>query len=315
MRANTSQLNKPIFIVGAARSGTTLLQYMLRSHPNISLPTAESHFFIPFYQRRHEFGDLSLKPNLKQLLQQIYTARKSFFDHDFHGIQFDLDTLTEQLHKEQRSTIPQVIAGLFEANARGEGKKRWGDKTPYYVLHLPTVIEMFPNAQIIHLIRDGRDCCLSMLQRKHDLRIFNTYHAAYTWDKYVRAGQQFGNIHPASYHEIRYEDLLNHPEQTTSRLCDFLEEDFDQSVIDFNKSKGLGKTHLLKQPLQKSNQEKWRRNMSKRQLRIFEAKSGDTLLKNGYQRTTQPAKISRLTIIGNELHLRVNYFLNKWLYR
>jgi len=64
--------DKPIFIVCAARSGTTLLQYMLRSHPQLSFPTAESHFIIPFYIRRHEFGDLSELANLQALLENIY---------------------------------------------------------------------------------------------------------------------------------------------------------------------------------------------------------------------------------------------------
>lgn len=70
--------NRPIFIVGAARSGTTLLQYMLKSHPDLSLPTAESHFFIPFYQCRTDYGDLSDIGALTRLLEAIYDSRKLF---------------------------------------------------------------------------------------------------------------------------------------------------------------------------------------------------------------------------------------------
>lgn len=51
-------LFNPIFIVGAPRSGTTLLQYMLRSHPDIYFPTGESHFIIPLYRNTENFGDL-----------------------------------------------------------------------------------------------------------------------------------------------------------------------------------------------------------------------------------------------------------------
>ena len=69
-----------------------------------------------------------------------------------------------------------IFAGLFEKNAAGEGKLRWGDKTPYYVLHMPMLLGRFPGAQFIHLIRDGRDVALSLFDRRHD-RIIDQYRA------------------------------------------------------------------------------------------------------------------------------------------
>ena len=60
-------VNDPIFIVGAPRSGTTLLQYMLRSHPNISIPTGESHFFIPLLKNSKKYGDLNKLKNVKNV--------------------------------------------------------------------------------------------------------------------------------------------------------------------------------------------------------------------------------------------------------
>jgi len=56
--------SSPIFIVGAPRSGTTLFQYMLRSHPDISIPTGESHFFIPLFRNADSFGDLNDAKNI-----------------------------------------------------------------------------------------------------------------------------------------------------------------------------------------------------------------------------------------------------------
>ncbi len=251
--------NAPIFIVGAARSGTTLLQFMLRSHPDLSLPTGESYFFIPFYQRNAELSDFTDITSLTRLLDTIYDSHKSFFDEELHGIRFNAETLAQRFHGRQLTTIPAIIAGIFEANAEAEGKSRWGDKTPYYILHLETLLGMFPNAQIVHIIRDGRDCALSMLKRKWDLQIFNTYHAVYTWNKYVSAGIAFGKKHPDSYHELHYESLLNEPEQKVDDLCRFLNIEFNERVINFNKTDGSDKTPLLGKPLQKSNQAKWRK--------------------------------------------------------
>ncbi len=313
----TSLLNdKPIIIVGAARSGTTLLQYMLRSHPDVSLPTAESCFFIPFYQRRNEFNDLADLTQLTRLLTEIYQEHQRFFDKNLHGLQFDPITVANTLHARQVTTIPDVIAHIFQDDAYIQGKKRWGDKTPYYVLHLDTILEMFPNAQIVHLIRDGRDCALSMLERRWDLKIFNIYHAAYTWNKYVSAGQYFGQQHPQHYYEIQYEDILNEPEKTITNLCQFLNIEFNDKIINFNKSSSAGKTRLLTLPLQTDNQAKWKHKLSPRQLRLFEALAGETLHRCGYDLTckTTPT-VNRIDWFINEVHIKLCYFYSKYFLR
>ena len=202
--------SSPIFIVGAPRSGTTLFQYMLRSHPNISLPTGESHFFIPLLRNADSFGDLNEVKNIKKVLQTMYTQSADFLDTDIHGISFDIERLSNEFKQEGRNSIASIISGLFEKNALGEGKQRWGDKTPYYVLHMKTILNKFPNAQFIHLIRDGRDCALSMFDRKHDFGVYNTFFAAKYWDIYIELGRQMGQeLGNKTYHEIHYEDLID----------------------------------------------------------------------------------------------------------
>ena len=81
----------PIFIVGAPRSGTTLLQYMLRSHPRISLPTGESHFIVPLYRNTAMFGDLTKIENVRAVLVEMYRRSADFLDTDLHGLKFDID--------------------------------------------------------------------------------------------------------------------------------------------------------------------------------------------------------------------------------
>ncbi len=304
--------HSPIFIVGAPRSGTTLLQYMLRSHPDLSIPTAESHFFIPFYQRRNEFGDLNRKENLQSFIEQIYHAKKDFFDDDFHGIKFDIEKFTIDCNKQGISTIPNIIDYIFQKNSLAEGKKRWGDKTPYYILHLNTIVEMFPQAQIVHIIRDGRDCALSMLERKWDLQIFNTYHAAYTWDKYIKAGKKFGSEQPSCYFEVRYEDILDKPEISMSQLCNFLNIEFNPKILDFNKPIGSGKTPLLRQPLQPNNQAKWRNKMSDKQLSIFEALAGETLTDCKYELATKNQHITNSERLKNEAYIKLCQLYKKY---
>jgi hypothetical protein len=277
----------PVFIVGAPRSGTTLLQYMLRSHPALSLPTGESHFFVPLYRNAGQFGDLAQPENVRRVLAAMYAQSADFLDTDLHGVKFDIERLTQEFVAEGRRKMRDLITGLFEKNAAGEGKRRWGDKTPYYVLHLPKLLEWWPDAQIIHIIRDGRDVALSLFARKHDFGVYNTYFAARYWEQYVETGHELGQaIDREQYLEVRYEDLIADQPGVLKAVCDFLGEEFSESVVDFKKSGEAGKTPMLQKPVQKDNAEKWRTAMTPGQLRAFEGGAGKSLEKFGYRLST-----------------------------
>ena len=302
--------SSPIFIVGAPRSGTTLFQYMLRSHPNISLPTGESHFFIPLFRNTTSFGDLNEASNIKKVLQAMYRQSAHFLDTDLHGIRFDIDRLTTEFKQEGRNSISSLISGVFEKNAQGEEKQRWGDKTPYYVLHMKIILQMFPNAQFIHLIRDGRDCALSMFERKHDFSVYNTFIAAKYWEIYVELGQQMGReLSNKIYHEVHYEDLLENPKKIMRNVCKFLGEPYSDDLVNYKKSSEQGKTPLLQKPIQSANREKWRKKMTDRQIAIFESAVGNTLKHCDYPLTTTAPPLPLPIKAWWRLH---NYLLKKY---
>jgi len=288
-------LNKargPVFIVGAPRSGTTLLQYMLRSHPDLSLPTGESHFVIPLYRNAAGFGDLSKFENVRRVFQAMELQSAEFLHTDLHGLKFDADTLALETVADGRQTMRDIISGLFEKNAAGEGKPRWGDKTPYYVLHIPKLLEWWPDAQVIHIIRDGRDVALSMFARRHDFRAYNTYHAARLWEQYVEAGHAFGQTVPAGqYLEVRYEDVISDQRAALQSICSFLGVSYSESLLHYKKSGEVGKTPLLQKPIQKGNLDKWRSDMTPWQIRVFESAAGPSLKKFGYPMTTKGVRL------------------------
>lgn len=298
-----SSSNGPIFIVGAPRSGTTMLQYRLRNHPRISFPTGESHFFIPLYRDQAKYGDLSQLANIRTVLQAMYKQSQDFLETDLQGMKFDIDTLARELHADGRHSMPAIISGLFEKNAQGEGKVRWGDKTPYYVMHLPILLEWFPNAQIVHLIRDGRDVTLSLFGRQHDFYVYNAYFAAEYWESYVEKGRALGRqLTSSQYLELRYEDLLDQPDSTMKTLCDFLGEEYSVELFDVEAVDDPGKTPLVHQPLQADNAGKWRSKMTSAQIRAFESVSGKTLREFGYELATLATPPSMLVKAAYRLH-------------
>ncbi|OIP66381.1 MAG: hypothetical protein AUK30_02565 [Nitrospirae bacterium CG2_30_70_394] len=290
-----------------------MLQYIVRSHPRLSLPTGESHFIVPLYRERERFGDLARPENVRRVLEEMWRRNRSFLATDLHGVHFDeaaIPELAESLAAAGGGTMAGVIAALFGRNAAGEGKARWGDKTPYYVLHMALLLEMYPAAQFIHLIRDGRDCALSTLVRRDDFHVYNFYEAARYWQHYVEVGQEVGAHLPAgSYFEIRYEDLLDDPPATLGRLCCFLGEPYTDDLVNFRKAHEAGKTPLVAKPIQKDNQEKWRGAMSARQLRLFEGAAGATLARNGYPLATPGDGLAWPVRVACTLHNRV---LRRW---
>ncbi len=301
-------MDRPIFIVGSARSGTTLLQRMMRSHSRISSPTGESHFFIPLYKNRESYGDLSNVDNVKHILEEMRRINREFVEEDLKGIDFNTDTLAQQLVTENKSSIVEIISSIMEKNALGEGKERWLEKTPYYVLNIKTILEMFPDAQFINIIRDGRDCALSMLQRKNDLNIFNVYHAATIWKQYVDTAQQAAeHLNNEQYFELRYEDLINSPEKKLRDICLFINENFESSMVNFQKSKDPNsKTPMLGKPVQKKNSEKWRKGMSGWDTSIFESIASETLKKNNYPIITKYRTATIAAHTFYKLHQRYN---------
>ena len=303
----------PVFIVGAPRSGTTLLQYMLRSHPALSLPTGESHFFIPLYRNAAAYGDLSKLENVRRVFQAMEAQSAEFLHTDLHGIKFGVETLARESVAEGRATMRDIINGLFEKNAAGEGKPRWGDKTPYYVLHLPKLLEWWPDAQIIHIIRDGRDVALSMFARRHDFRAYNTYHAAKLWEQYVETGHTLGQqLPPAQYLELRYEDMISDQKAALQKICSFLGEAYSDDLLEYKKSGEAGKTPLLQKPVKKDNQGKWKQDMTSWQIRVYESAAGRSLGKFGYALTTSGKRLPLPLRAAYRLH---NVIAARWFRR
>jgi hypothetical protein len=300
---NSAPGKRPIFIVGAPRSGTTMLQYRLRNHPRISLPTGESHFFIPLYRDQHRYGDLSHLENIRTVLQAMHAQSQDFLETDLHGLKFDIERLASELHAEGRHTMPAIISGIFEKNAQGEGKSRWGDKTPYYVMHIPKLLEWFPDAQIVHLIRDGRDVALSLFGRQHDFYVYNAYFAAEYWESYVEKGRALGkHLGSAQYLELRYEDLITQPEVTMRKLCAFLGEEYSAELFDVTPVDNPGKTPLVHKPLRADNAEKWRSKMTASQIKAFESVAGKTLEEFGYALMTPGKPPTLLEKAAYRLH-------------
>jgi hypothetical protein len=192
---------------------------MLRAHPRIAIPP-ETRLLLDAYEHRGAYGDLRRPANRQALAEWIVAGAGTRFP---------------ALGLDPRSVADEIIAGpptlgsaleiTLRAYARRLGKPRWGDKRPGYVQHIDALLRMFPDAQIVHLVRDGRDCVAS-LKRTPWWRM-GVYHAIATWTQALDAGSAAAqSLSPDAYLEIQYERLTTDRENELRRLCAFLEEEY-----------------------------------------------------------------------------------------
>ncbi|MFJ2833399.1 sulfotransferase family protein [Streptomyces sp. NPDC087263] len=210
---------RPVFVLGSPGSGTTRLHLMLHAHPRIALPP-ETRFVLPAYERRLAFGDLRKQSNRAGLAQWI-TGRE---ETRFHQLGLDARRVAERI-TEGPPTLGSALGITFRAYAEEHGKVRWGDRRPAYALHMGEMLRLFPDAQFIHLVRDGRDCAASLLGRPWWQRGF--HEAVATWAQVMDTTRtQARKLGPDSWHELRFEDLVADPESQLRRVCEYLGEEY-----------------------------------------------------------------------------------------
>jgi LPS sulfotransferase NodH len=210
--------DRPIFVVGAPRSGTTMLQLMLHAHPRIAIPP-ETRFVLGAYQRRAEWGDLTDIANRRRLAEWITRGETNFADLDL-----DADAVIAQI-VDGPPVLGAAMGIVFRAYANKFGKPRWGDKRPAYLLNVDLLLRMFPNAQIINIIRDGRDCVASTIGQPWHRGGLNE--AIYTWCRSDDEGWRARRtLDSETYHELHYESLVADPVRRMKAICAFLGEDF-----------------------------------------------------------------------------------------
>ncbi len=271
--------NPYVFVVGCPRSGTTLLQRMLNSHPELAV--ANDTHFIPrvLKQNPSNYVNPALTPNL---IEGVYTY------HRFHRL--GLNNVNVAAAVRGADTYGAFVRGLYNAFARMNEKPLAGEKTPDYCRHIPLLHALFPDARFIHIIRDGRDVALSTLEWATSkkgpgkLPLWNTdplATCALWWRRQVGMGCRDGRpLGDAVYCEIRYEDLVADSESSLRRLADFLGLDYSPQMAGYHTGKtnhapGLSAKKAWLPPTK--GLRNWRIQVEDEDLAVFEYLTGDLL--------------------------------------
>lgn len=231
-------INKPIFVVGSPRSGTSILTWCLGHHPNL-FPVPESNWMGNFainvavaYQVGAARGDLSILSAMDIREDELFAMIGGSINDMILRHRTNLET-----KRETRSVRLKLEPRWLEATSTAAGPKtRWVDGTPEYSLHIYGLRRLFPQALFIHLFRDVRAVVRSMVNfhRVAGIHLVANEEEAYRyWTRTVKACLMAERAYgPNVVHRIRYADLIDNPELEMRSLLGFLKENYTDKCLE-----------------------------------------------------------------------------------
>lgn len=265
---------KFVFIGGAQRSGTTLLGSLLGAHSSC-LCIPESQFKTDVYEhwRRidHDAG-----------IRAAFDLIRSHVRFKYWGLHMGSDM------PQGITSYQELFLWLIRQYGEKTGKAKADiciDHTPLNIKYAEVLFQLFPDAKMIHLVRDGRAVAASIMPLDWGPNTIDR--AALSWVKKIGRGlaaeATFGMRRVL---RVRYEDLVTEPEKTLRTICAFIDIPYETAM-----SKGggylipvytAGQHELVGKGPVTARVEAWKRSLSRRQIEIFESIAGDILIALGY---------------------------------
>ncbi|MEX2485547.1 MAG: sulfotransferase [Brumimicrobium sp.] len=210
-----------LFIVGLPRSGTKLLRELLNNHSKIFIPKIEA-YFIPHLVEKYG-SQLLTDKQVHEVIKEIQNSL--FFFYYVQNHQFNL-----QKFYTSNISIQELLANIWQEmaiNETDEKKEVLGDKTPRNVHKVRSLLDGFPGAKIIHIIRDPRDNVLSSYNKWSK----NIYRTAHKWQNGINDfNESLKYTGDQKIHEVKYEDLLTDTNSELKKICQFLGIDYEEGM-------------------------------------------------------------------------------------
>lgn len=296
-RSGDSEARPPApFVVGAPRSGTTMLRLMLDAHPELAIPPET--YFITKAQKAWRAAARRPGDDRVDAFLDAVTGHKRW--PDFH---LDADEFRQRVEERRPKRLGEGVRCFYEMYAEKIGKPRWGDKTPFYVRKMDVIHRVLPEARFVHLIRDGRAVALSIKDLWFGPDTIEG--CAEFWVARLDEARARARDLP-HYMEVIYEDLVRDPEPNLRRIAEFIEVPFDERMVRFYENvderialetppeeeapdgrivsteERLKIMENLKRPPDPSRIDRWKTEMSAEDLAKFEAIAGGRLRELGY---------------------------------
>ncbi len=254
------RVDRPVFVVGAERSGTTLLELMLEGHPQIAW-AGEFEYAVDFVSDGGEWPPLAM-------YHQFLSVDRVFLAPNF--------TLNRRLDYRE-------LVNSFLIQARDRKKRPIVGATVHR--NFDRLLKLWPNATFIHIVRDGRDTARSRIEMGW---AGNVWTASFAWLEVELLWDKMKESIPEERRlEIRYEDLARSPVETLTAICKFMGVEYDAGMLDYPKRS----TYSHPDP---SLTEQWRKKLSPRDLGLLESSIGPMLRSRAYP----PSEVAAVPVAG-----------------
>ena len=231
--------DKPIFILGNPRSGTTLFRLMLNNHPHITIPP-ECGFIEWWFWKYADWRSEDIYTNrLNEFISDLSSSKK------IETWKIDFSYIRQQIcyfKPESYANLCSIINYCYGVLKGKNELQRWGDKNNYYISICDKLLKIYPSAQFIHVIRDGRDVAASYMELSK-LNSNSIYKPVLPVDIRQIADQWVTNLEKCnSFFEklskknrtiCKYETLIKNTESELERICDFLSLNFDKNMLTY----------------------------------------------------------------------------------
>ncbi len=286
------------FILGRPRSGTTLLSTVLDAHPNICIPY-ESAIIQSFYDdlvEQRKFSSWHIEK--EKLLANI--------------LKCDGNCTFQQLIK--------LVYLQFNSIYKKDEIQLVGDKNPIYSFYGKQLMKVFPNARIVHIVRDHRDNIASI--KKVDFEAPITALLAHRWKLANREILKLKIQFPKQYYLLKYEDLVLKPEEVLNELCNFLGIAYTNQMLDFYtekeeqlkrfSEKDINTYHSsLYNPIDSSKIGNWKTSMTKYQIKLADQIASPIAETLGYRKEYKQSFVLLLISLHWILYSHFSIFVRK----
>lgn len=215
----------PFFIIGAGRSGTSLLRRMLMAHDDIHIPPET--YVLKRIIKHFEAAQFLPWRNLVLDTLKIIEDSSGFesFDINLWKLNLRLNLLPEE-ERSLKAILHHFY--LFHAEKVSPKATRWGDKTPINTEGLEEILTLFPEGKYINLIRDGYDYIFSYIRSG---RAESIEDAAVRWTESLTKCRHYETLFPDRFLTVRYENLVTAPGKICKKVCDFIGLDFREEML------------------------------------------------------------------------------------
>jgi len=292
---------KPLFIVGQERSGTTLLMTMLGCHPRIAVPEV-AWWYPRFRGYLHTYGDLSKPDNLRVLANEMIFGLMV----PFWGMPVNPRTIVDETMAQlKEQSFAGIYCAMLERYAGLTGKPRWGEKTPNNLFYAKEILEDFPNAQFLCVTRDARDMAADAIRSSFGPT--NALAAAQEWHFGQQTIQRLRKELPSSaWLDVHYEKLARGPEAKLREICEFIGESYSPEMLKFHETtiaqnRGKNRDHTaLAEPVSDRYVGIYKEQLSLREQRIIAGIAGREMEIEGYKVDVEPLTLDAQEIAYQE---------------